>query len=854
MTLKQRLAIFFDGTWNTEDDSTNVQHLHTLMREGQVDDGWIQRRLYMRGVGTGLLDQVSGGGFGFGLEANVREAYNWLVAHYNDGDEIYVFGFSRGAFTARSLVGFIATCGLVERGAQLTVNQLWTGYALIGRHREGRANWWEELVGTRKQPFRRITELKCDSGETKSAPRNTNEEILSESSRRVPIHYLGVFDTVGALGLDALAIPGIRGSMAQHHDPFPTIILKQCRHALAIDENRASFRLTPFLEYLPNEEKQAPARFDDLIEQRWFVGCHSNIGGGYPNNLLATRPLHWILDGARSAGLDTHDAVNTKIEPQASDRRDSFAEFVAPLWTHVIRAKRFYRPINRPILENNVYSLRSINETIDESVGELLNADPQYAPPGLIAQAKNSKTNDALSNVLATREKAQNSSDETDSVRASLVLWSTLGAVGFGSFVGIFFTQASFDWIAYSAIAVMLILIDRAEQWSNLHAAKNPDAIVSRVIRDMAHPWRLWGVVFFLLGTFCLLLQAWQMGWDTTFTDFKACLIGMLTKWYSVPIAATFAMLLLSAREKSRRSWILVRTSAILAFGVLGAMLLVAFISMSTQHLLVGVFQNLEDVTANAFTKSSQEPEIEPASGHLLLLQLLVFATYMSYRQSRALIGRKGANIGPLEKLQMAFTPSRVQHVLASWKGMLSRQWAADPEHSARNRLELLLRETIWRDMLGFIPVYTLLMIATLRLGTTNEEIYLDWLPNFAQGSIFGMPKWLWLIALSVVANVIGDWVVLRFARVRARPTILLVATGFLANTVKTLGYAVVILLSIAIYVEITVNVLSPNTGGWRWALANCTTYVIIAFFLAQILMAIRVRYANRPIAPDTLP
>src|SRR5262249_31574842 len=129
MSTKQRLVVCLDGTWNNRDDSTNVLQHFALAVSGPAPDGEgiTQTKHYIEGVGTGVLDGITGGGFGFGLETNVRKAYDWLIANYHDGsspadaDEIYIFGFSRGAYTARSLVGFIATCGLLRRGAPLSV-------------------------------------------------------------------------------------------------------------------------------------------------------------------------------------------------------------------------------------------------------------------------------------------------------------------------------------------------------------------------------------------------------------------------------------------------------------------------------------------------------------------------------------------------------------------------------------------------------------------------------------------------------------------------------------------------------------------------------------------------------------
>ena len=118
--LQQRLVLCLDGTWNQSDSGTNIYHLSNLIKKGSVSsDGqtWRQRIYYQEGVGTGVLDRVTGGAFGIGISRNIREAYDWLVERYCDGDEIYIFGFSRGAFTARSLVGLISRCGLLRRGS-----------------------------------------------------------------------------------------------------------------------------------------------------------------------------------------------------------------------------------------------------------------------------------------------------------------------------------------------------------------------------------------------------------------------------------------------------------------------------------------------------------------------------------------------------------------------------------------------------------------------------------------------------------------------------------------------------------------------------------------------------------------
>lgn len=150
---KRRLIICLDGTWNNRDSSTSVSSLYNLVA-GRGEDGIAQVAYYDEGVGTGVFDSVTGGGFGFGLDANVREAYNWLIREYREGDEIYIYGFSRGAYTARSLVGFISTCGLLRCGAPLTVSQLWEGYSLLGWARERKGgSFWDFLTGKKNPPF-----------------------------------------------------------------------------------------------------------------------------------------------------------------------------------------------------------------------------------------------------------------------------------------------------------------------------------------------------------------------------------------------------------------------------------------------------------------------------------------------------------------------------------------------------------------------------------------------------------------------------------------------------------------------------------------------------------------------------
>jgi uncharacterized protein (DUF2235 family) len=842
---RQRLAVFFDGTWNTEDDSTNVQHLHTLTQEGETTDGWIQRRFYVRGVGTGLLDQVSGGGFGFGLEGNVREAYNWLVAHYQPDDEIYVFGFSRGAFTARSLVGFIATCGLMTRGAQLTVNQLWEGYTLLGRQRENLQNWWEELVGDRKPPFRRLTDLIDSGGNPLCEPEGLTETLLAECSRRVPIHYLGVFDTVGALGLDALAIPGLRSKMAQHHNPFATTLLQQCRHALAIDEHRASFKLTQFLEDIPNTQTDAPRIFDDNIEQRWFVGAHSNVGGGYPDNLLAARPLTWVLEGAQEAGLKTVDTVTTNLKPDADNRRDSYADFMAPVYTHIVRAKRYFRPVRRPVQINAGVGRRTINEKLDESVVDLVTRDKNYTPANLICHAHHSEDED-LKRAVGDRLPAFQPMGETLKDRLVLILWCTLGAIGFGSFLVTFFPRVESNPAYLACVAVIMLLVDYCEYWGNERAALKPGETSPRVIRDVFQPMRLFIVLMFAIGAIELAIDAWKIGWDTSLKEGLLGLIGSFEHWAIVPISVTAAMLVLSLLARQFKPIAFLTALAGVAIGLYVVMAVIMLASLITEHLVIGVFQSLGDQTQHFAMANLQNPNIIAAGGHLLLMQILILASILTYVGARVpVLGRRGANLGSLLSLQLAITPGRIRKVLARWDEMLTPAWSADGTVQAKKRRVQLLREALARDLLGFVPVFTLLISFVFWLVSRDGSL-IDLSGDLVSREIAGYPVWLFLLIITIAANIIADLIHIRISTSSHARLGLLGPLGLIASLIRVSGFIVTVAISVVVYYKLSMLVLAPESGGWRWALANCTSYVIIGYVLTHLTIAVRARFAKR--------
>jgi Uncharacterized alpha/beta hydrolase domain (DUF2235) len=200
---------------------------------------------YERGVGTGPgLDRLAGGALGWGLERNIRRAYKFLSRNFVEGSEIFVFGFSRGAYTARSLVGYLGSAGLLKaEHCDEPREQLAWGYY-------------------RTSPNDRLPAQKLA----------LEPDVFPADSLRIAC--LGVFDTVGALGIPATAFQRFNRERYGFHDVELSPIVRLNLHALAIDERRQPFAASVW--------RQSRFRVSNSVtEQTWFPGVHADIGGGY---------------------------------------------------------------------------------------------------------------------------------------------------------------------------------------------------------------------------------------------------------------------------------------------------------------------------------------------------------------------------------------------------------------------------------------------------------------------------------------------------------------------------------------------------------------------------------------------
>jgi uncharacterized protein (DUF2235 family) len=266
----KRLVVCCDGTWNKPDNETitNVEKIaRTVQTDPTATGGAYQLVYYVSGVGAGsyAADRLLGGAFGFGLAHNVVASYRFLAQNYEPGDEIFIVGFSRGAYTARSVAGMVGRVGLLTK-ASLVEDKL-----------PAAVKMYEQTDGPHGAFGASVDEFKHDH------------------CHAAPVDFLGVFDTVGALG-----VPGFMRHAPRFHDVQLGSQIRRARHALAVDETRLKF--APTFWEAPAEPAGAPTE-DARVKQVWFEGAHSDVGGGYAQTGLSDTALLWMAREAHDAGL-----------------------------------------------------------------------------------------------------------------------------------------------------------------------------------------------------------------------------------------------------------------------------------------------------------------------------------------------------------------------------------------------------------------------------------------------------------------------------------------------------------------------------------------------------------------------
>ena len=264
---KKRLIVACDGTWQklASEYPTNVVKLVQGVLPA-AEDGTLQLVYYSRGLGTDSNEKIGGGAFGWGIDRAIQDAYIFICLNYTPGDELYLFGFSRGAYTVRSLAGLLHYCGLLQRSEIRQVPRAYDIYRTSdGVERQRLA-----------QAFRQETGVEL-----------------------VPITLLGCWDTVGSLGLpDLTTLVDIEASVNQKyqfHDMRLSPMVQNACHAVAVDEYRKAFNVTLM---------EAGEDFPGRLQQLWFPGDHGCSGGGTSETApLGNAALQWMVQAASEVGL-----------------------------------------------------------------------------------------------------------------------------------------------------------------------------------------------------------------------------------------------------------------------------------------------------------------------------------------------------------------------------------------------------------------------------------------------------------------------------------------------------------------------------------------------------------------------
>jgi uncharacterized protein (DUF2235 family) len=276
--MAKRIILCADGTWNTPHgvdatpEDTNVRKLYCALAD--VPE---QLRYYDSGVGTDgtPIDHLVGGAMGEGLFQKIQDNYGYLAYVWDPGDDVYLFGFSRGAYTARSLGGMIARFGVPTKNFDnMMVKNIFAAY--------------RETDQTKRAALKQS--LAAQYG-------------LAD----VSVKMIGVWDTVGSLG-----IPGVLFSLFdQKRYGFLDATLHPCVqnafHAVSIDERRAQFMPT-----LWSNADGSPRTNDSQVTQVWFSGGHCDVGGSYTESQLSDIAMRWMMKKAIACGLTFGDAAMTR--------------------------------------------------------------------------------------------------------------------------------------------------------------------------------------------------------------------------------------------------------------------------------------------------------------------------------------------------------------------------------------------------------------------------------------------------------------------------------------------------------------------------------------------------------------
>lgn len=343
--MNKRWIICADGTWSKPEQTdqgapspTNVVKLAAAILPFDKK-GTPQIACYHLGIGAhgGLWDYYIGGALGYGISQNIQDLYLFLVFNYSPGDELFLFGFSRGAYTARSLAGLIRNCGILK---DKNVEKYQEAYEL----------------------YRNRTD------ETHPSAPKSIEFRAKYSWPDFNIKFIGVWDTVGALGIP---LPfHIGRNIWEFHDVTLSSHVDYAYQALAVDERRKPFA--------PCIWTKQPTATNQVLEQAWFPGTHSNVGGGYEETGLSDCALEWMWHQAAECGL-AFDEQQKPLPKPAGVLCDSMTLFYQLFGAQTRTIGAMLPASNEYISQATMDRLLLVEDYRPKNVLEFLQNSPQEA-------------------------------------------------------------------------------------------------------------------------------------------------------------------------------------------------------------------------------------------------------------------------------------------------------------------------------------------------------------------------------------------------------------------------------------------------------------------------------------------
>ncbi|ATX79029.1 Uncharacterized protein, PA2063/DUF2235 family [Mariprofundus aestuarium] len=335
--MPKNIVVFSDGTGQEggKGNNTNVYRLFNMVEDRTPN----QVAFYDRGLGTGWR-KVTGSGAGLGISKNIMECYEFIFDHYQAGDRIYLFGFSRGAYTVRSLSGFINLFGILPKSRP-------------------------ELI---EEAYKIYKTKECEEQKKKA------EKFLSKHHNQYcEIEFIGVWDTVGALGVPIkavdMAVDWIPGLGHSFHNTALSDNVKYGCHALSIDDERLTFH--------PTFWDERALKGHQKIEQVWFPGVHTDVGGGYEHDGLSGITLEWMVKKATAQGLLIYPKHKVVIKPDSTDWAHNSRAGMASLFRKKQRDFGINGEIIKPVIHQSVLD-RKLNRVFGQG------GDPEAYEPWIL--------------------------------------------------------------------------------------------------------------------------------------------------------------------------------------------------------------------------------------------------------------------------------------------------------------------------------------------------------------------------------------------------------------------------------------------------------------------------------------